>query len=175
MGRWDIRWEDGIPDRHSPAPIWSMPPAGMFILVQSPPPPSAHSGPHSPGPHQAQHPPPGWDVHFDVCLSNKSYLMWVQSHLTCSPPHENNLSHFAWKKFPKSHEATPFPSIRYITSHQLQEMPMHHSYLLNLCHSKMLKRTNCQLKLILGTNSKFKELWQSPKVVSLPGIRHEWY
>ena len=41
-------------------------------------------------------------------------LMRVQSHLTCSPPCENKYLSSCMEKFPKSHEATPIPSIRYL-------------------------------------------------------------
>ena len=42
--------------------------------------------------------------------SFKSHLVWVQSHLTCSPPIENNIFHLAWENSQNSREATPFPS-----------------------------------------------------------------
>ena len=34
-------------------------------------------------------------------------LTWVQSHLTCSPPCNNNIFHLAWKKFPKKPWSNP--------------------------------------------------------------------
>ena len=52
-----------------------------------------------------------------VTLHDHSHLEWAFLpciHLTCSPLHENNILHLLWKNSPKSHEATPIPSIRYL-------------------------------------------------------------
>ena len=38
--------------------------------------------------------------------------MWVQSRVL--PPCENNIFHLTWKNSQKNHEATPFPSVRYL-------------------------------------------------------------
>ena len=52
-----------------------------------------------------------------VTLHGHSHLTWAFSphvHLTCSPPRKNNIFCLVWKNFPKSHEATPIPSIGYL-------------------------------------------------------------
>ena len=90
-----------------PAPIW--PPCGPLSG-----PPVSQSGPVSAT-------PSGWDggtTHPQLgcsfqCLF-QSHLVWVQSHLACSPPCENNIFHLSWKNSQNSHEATPFTSIRYL-------------------------------------------------------------
>ena len=46
--------------------------------------------------------------------SCETHHLLLASHLTCSPPCENNIFHLAWKNSQKSHEATPIPSIRYL-------------------------------------------------------------
>ena len=53
----------------------------------------------------------------------QSHLTWVQFHLACSPPYENNIFHLAWKNSRKSHEATV--SINKVT---LYESPIELTY-----------------------------------------------
>ena len=70
-------------------PLWPPVPhphSGIYFPTPAPPPLWLHS----PAPH-LPHASPAWDVCFDVCFNVQSHLMWVQSYLTCSPTHENNI------------------------------------------------------------------------------------
>ena len=108
IGRWGVRQGDGIsergggiPDRAEriPVPIPLADPAP--ILAPAPPSfwPPLHisiTPPHS-GPHPT---PSFWPPH------------------SSSPPRENNIFTLHGQNSQKSHEETPFSSIRYSTSHQ---------------------------------------------------------
>ena len=54
-----------------------------------------------------------------LLCSFQSHLKWVQSHLTCSPPHRNNIFQHAWNQSQNNHEATAFHQQCTSMSHQI--------------------------------------------------------
>ena len=70
-----------------------------------------------------------------------SHLTWVQSHLACSPPHENNI----FQKFPKKSRNNP-DSINKVT---LYESPKNTRILMKVYsykRCKLVKRIDSQMK-----------------------------
>ena len=115
-----------------PAPIWQQPyplsvSCSCVVLPSVPHLASAYIWPH-PWPPQSGCPsvclcpPPNLasigvplQCSFLMFISISLYVGW--SHLTYSPPHQNNVFHLMWKNSQNSCEATPFPSIKYSPSH----------------------------------------------------------
>ena len=95
-----------------PAPVWPHPCSHLA-------PPTGHPNLAVP---QSMLPPPIWlgwgspppNVH--LRCSFQSHLIWVEA-----TPCVNNIFHLAWKNSQNSREATPFPSIKYSPSHQINQ------------------------------------------------------
>ena len=83
---------------------------------------------------------PSWDFCFDVHFNITSNGF----NLPCSPPHKFFFYH-AWKKSQNYHEATPFPSIRYLyeSPHmpETSNLPHYHQFSSNGCYLKWLMRS----------------------------------
>ena len=113
-----------------PSLVWSQtcPSPPIWPLLPSSPIPTPHLAPPPKLPLSA--PPPAapvWPPHlaamgvplqYSFPMFSSISLRMVRSHLACFPPCKNNICHLVWKNSQNCGETTPFPSIRYSTSHQ---------------------------------------------------------
>ena len=147
-GIWD---SDGIPD-HNGIPDHDGIPDSDRIPDKGPHPEMGYqTGAHTPPilpllqSGQTSHTP--WLGCLIQC-SFQSYLVWVQSYFTCSPPCENNIFHLTWKNSQNNHETTPFPPIRYllgVTKYTPNiNFPYYHPFPSNGCHPRWPKRLGDQ-------------------------------
>ena len=91
----------------------------------------------------------------------QSHLTWVQSHLACSHPCENNIFNLTWKNSQNSLEASPFPLVRY-----LYESPTTH-------HVNGTLVTKCGKVLITISSIKKPLSWRPAIHDPIPLFHHE--